>query len=227
MSQSNNNTPHQNPSLVTLSFLTVMAVLFIVVIGILPYRTSDRILAGTPTPTPDPNRQYQFGVTDYLTGNYPAALEDFTRAIDAQYSPMEEALYQRGLVYYTLSVQNEDVSAVDNSIADLEAAMALNANYFKIYPALGWSYYQKASFLTGDEQTTYYQKALDIFQQGAALYKKNGKTDAQIFDGLGWTNYKLGNLEVAIEFFKQAINFNPGLEDAQIGLNAAKADLEK
>ncbi|MCB9136013.1 MAG: tetratricopeptide repeat protein [Anaerolineales bacterium] len=227
MTQSNDNFSRQNPLFVTISFLVVMAVLFIVVIGILPYRTSNATLSGTPTVTPDPYRQYQFGVTDYLTGNYPAALEDFTRSIDAQYSPMEEALYQRGLVYYTISVQNEDESAADNSIADLEAAIALAPNYFKVYPALGWSNFQKASFATGDEQTAYYQKALDIFQQGAALYKKNGKTDAQIFDGLGWTNYKLGNLEVAIEFFMQAINFNPGLEDAQIGLNAAKADLGK
>lgn len=225
MSQSNDKIPQQNPSVVTLSFLAVMAVLFIVVIGILPYRASNTTLSGTPTPTPDPDRQYQFGVTDFLTGNNPAALEDFTRAIDAQYSPMEDALYQRGLVYYTISVQNEDALAADNSIADLEAAMALDANYFKVYPALGWSYFQKASFLTGDEQTATYQKALDIFQQGAALYKKNGKTDAQIFDGLGWTHYKLGNLQEAIDFFKQALNYNPELEDAQIGLNAAKADL--
>jgi hypothetical protein len=71
MAQSNNGKNNKNPTLITLAFLGLLAVLFVVVIGVLPYRNQ-------PSPAPlDPKRQFQFGVTDYLTGNYKAAIDDF------------------------------------------------------------------------------------------------------------------------------------------------------
>lgn len=227
MALSKQDAPQQNPTFVMLSFLVVMVVVFVVVLGILPYRNQTPLLAGTPTPTPEPNAQYQFGITDYLTGNYEAAIEDFTRAIDAQYTPLESAQYRRGLAYYSYSVANQDESAADHAIADLLAALELDPNVQEVYPALGWAYYQKATFYTDETQISYFQQAFDIFQQGLELNKKFGKTDPQIYDGLGWTYYRLGHPEEAIEHFKLALNFNPDLLDAQEGLNAAKAELGK
>jgi tetratricopeptide (TPR) repeat protein len=162
-----------------------------------------------------------------MAGNYKAAIEDFTRAIDAQYEPLESAEYERGLAYYSYSIATQDEASVDNSIADFQAALDLDPNYLEVYPALGWAYYQKASFYEQDEQSPYFQQAFEIFQKGLELNKKLGQTDAQIYDGLGWTYYKLGDDQNAIANFKLALNFSPELEDAQEGLNAATADLQK
>lgn len=230
MAQSNDRKTKANPALVTLAFLGVMAVIFVIVLGILPYRNQPSPgmnKAGSSTPSLDPNRQFQFGITDYLTGNYEAAIEDFTRAIDGQYMPLEQAIYRRGLAYYSYSIATQDEASVDSSIADLQAALDLDSSYLEVYPALGWSYYQKASFYKEEEQSPYFQRAFYIFQKGLELNKKLGQTDAQIYDGLGWTYYRLGNDQAAIDNFKLALNFNPEMEDAQEGLNAAKADLQK
>jgi len=221
MAQPNNGKNNENPTLITLAVLGLLAVLLVVVIGVLPYRSQ-------PTPAPlDPNRQFQFGTTDYLTGNYKAAIEDFTRAIDAQYAPLEKAEYERGVAYYSYSLATQDEASVDNSIADFQAALDLDPNYLEVYPALGWAYYQKASFYKQDKQSPYFQQAFGIFQKGLELNKKLGQTDAQIYDGLGWTYYKLGDDQDAIANFKLALNFSPELEDAQEGLNAATANLQK
>lgn len=230
MAQSNNGKTRENPTLVTLAFMGLLVVIVVVVIGILPYRNQPAPETnGTDgsTPAQDPNRQFQSGITDYLTGNYKAAIEDFTRAIDGHYTPLEQAQYRRGLAYYSYSMATQDETSVDNSIADLQAALDLDPNYLGVYPALGWAYYQKASFYKEAEQTPYFQQAFDIFQKGLELNKKLGQTDSQIYDGLGWTYYKLGNDQAAIDNFKLALNFNPDMEDAQEGLNAAKADLQK
>jgi tetratricopeptide (TPR) repeat protein len=221
MAESYNGKNNKNPTLITLAVLGLLAVLLVVVIGVLPY-------GNRPSPAPlDPNRQYQFGVADYLTGNYKAAIEDFTRAIDAQYVPLERAEFERGAAYYSYSIATQDEASLDNSIADFQAALDLDPNYVQVYPALGWAYYQKASFYKQDDQSPYFQQAFDVFQKGLELNKKLGHTDAQIYDGLGWTYYQLGDDQDAIANFKLALNLSPELEDAQEGLNAARADLQK
>jgi tetratricopeptide (TPR) repeat protein len=230
MAKSNDGKTKANRALVTLAFLGVMVIIFVVAIGILPYKNQPSPETnGTDSSTPalDPNRQYQFGVTDYLTGNYKAAIEDFTTAIDGHYTPLARAEYGRGLAYYYYSIDTQDEVSLDNSIADFRAALELDPNYTEVYPALGWAYYQRASFYKEEEQTPYFQQAFDVFQKGLELNKKLGQTDSQIYDGLGWTYYKLGNDQDAIDNFKLALQFNPDMEDAQEGLNAAKADLQK
>lgn len=218
----------RNSTLVTLAFLIVMGIVFVVVIGILPYQNQSPLTPnGTPTPTLDPNQQFQFGITAFFTGDYSAAIENFTQAIEAQYSPLEDVKYRRALAYYSYSIQKQDEISADNAITDLKEALELDPNYLEAYRALGWAYYQKASFYQAEDQTPYFQQALETFQKGLELNKKFGQTDSQIYNGLGWVNYQLGNYQEAIDHFKLALNYNPDLIDAQRGLNLAKAELEK
>src|SRR5262245_57627123 len=111
MAQSKDHKTRENPTLVTVVFLGALVIIFMVVLGILPYRTqTSSATEGTDgsTPTLDANRQYGFGITDYMAGDYKAAIEDFTRAIDAHYTPLARARYERGMAYYSYSTASQD-----------------------------------------------------------------------------------------------------------------------
>ena len=230
MLRSKDSRTKEHTTRTTLVFLAFLAVVFAVVIGVLPYMNLSlqaTKAVGTSTAPVNPAAHYQSGIRAYMAGNYKAAIDEFTQAIDQKYVPLERADLGRGQAYYSYGVDTHDEAMLDKAISDFEAAHDLNPQYLEVFSALGWAYYQKASFYKKEEQAPYLEQASDIFRQGLELNKKLGQTDIQIFDGLGWTDYSLGQYQDAVDYFKEALNYNPDLEDAQEGLNLAEAGLQK
>src|SRR5262245_49699441 len=131
MAPSNDDKNERNRTLITLAFMGVLIVFFVIVLGILPYRSKlspENNGTNSSSRARDAKQQYQFGITDYMSGNYKAAIDDFTRAIRGQYAPLEEATFRRGLAYYSYSTATQDEPSLDNSIADFRTVLELNPN---------------------------------------------------------------------------------------------------
>ncbi|MDH3376678.1 MAG: tetratricopeptide repeat protein [Gammaproteobacteria bacterium] len=105
-----------------------------------------------------------------------------------------ELLYARGLVAAQLNM-------LELHESDLRKLIARDPENAHAYNALGY---------TLADQTSRYDEALDLV--GKALELKPG--DPFIMDSMGWVQYRLGNIESAIDYLERALHSRPDAEIA-------------
>lgn len=105
-----------------------------------------------------------------------------------------ELLYARGLVAAQLNM-------LELHESDLRKLIARDPENAHAYNALGY---------TLADQTSRYEEALDLV--GKALELK--PDDPFIMDSMGWVQYRLGNIESAIDYLERALHSRPDAEIA-------------
>lgn len=213
--------------------------------------------SATPLPTDLPltdavsyfNRAQEY----YFKRDYERTLADYTKAIELNYDPLNEAYYNRGYVQY---VQQNYTPAIE----DFSQAIELN------YDPIGLPYYNRANahFYKGnnDQAIADYSKAIELeydplslpYNSRGLAYRKKGEYDNAIADytkaielkhePLIWPYFNRGNAyadkgdyERAISDYGEAIRLDPANANAyyQRGLAyklkgdtaAASADFQK
>ncbi len=113
----------------------------------------------------------------------PEALKVYDAALDA-HPDDPELLYARGL--HGAAMQRLDVLETD-----LGRLLELDPDHADALNALGYSL---------ADMTDRYQEALALIQRALALKPDEGA----ILDSLGWVHYRLGDLELALDYLRQA-----------------------
>lgn len=103
-----------------------------------------------------------------------------------------ELLYGRAMVA-------ESLNRLDLLEEDLRKILEYNPNNHAVLNALGY---------TLTDRTSRHQEALELIEKALAL-KPN---DPFYLDSLGWVHYRLGNLDRAVDYLKQASNLQHDVE---------------
>ncbi len=120
-----------------------------------------------------------------------AAFDLYTQALKENTENFD-LLYGRAMVA-------ESLDRLDVLEQDLNTILAKDPNNHQALNALGY---------TLTDRTDRHQEALILIKKAVAL-KPN---DAFYIDSLGWVYYRLGNLEKAVYYLKQAVALNPHVE---------------
>jgi tetratricopeptide (TPR) repeat protein len=119
------------------------------------------------------------------------------------------AAYDRGLqtlpddvrLLYARALLNDDLGHVDAAVRDLRRVLELKPDDANAMNALGY---------TLADRTDHKAEALELIQK--ALTLKPG--EPAIIDSLGWVQYRLGNLDQALEQLRRAYDKQPDAEIA-------------
>ncbi len=115
--------------------------------------------------------------------NRAAAMDLYNKAL-TESPEQRDILYARGLLFEKL----DDIAAAE---ADFRAILSQQPDHADTLNALGY---------TLADRTDRYAEALALIERAHQL-KPN---EAAIIDSLGWTHYRLGNFDKAIEYLQQA-----------------------
>lgn len=137
------------------------------------------------------------GLAEYEKGNYQKAIENYTRAIEANLR--EASLYNnRGLAYYSFE-------KYDKAISDYNRAIELEADYKDAYFNRGLAYFKKSS---SQEAISDLGKAIELDPKYADAYYNRGLGYNQSFH-----YYSKPFTEEAVDKFDRAVaDFNKVLE---------------
>jgi Flp pilus assembly protein TadD len=119
------------------------------------------------------------------------------------------AVYDRGLkalpddtrLLYARALLNDDLNHVDAAVRDLRRVLDLQPNDADALNALGY---------TLADRTDQQKEALDLI--GKALVLK--PNEPAIIDSMGWVQYRLGNLDEAVQQLRTAFAKQPDAEIA-------------
>jgi tetratricopeptide (TPR) repeat protein len=138
------------------------------------------------------------GMEQFSTGNYNAAIESFTKAIELDTS-LVDAYYKRGLAYF---YKGDNLLAIE----DFTEAIRLNPNYTE-------AYYERGR-VRAEERKVYEQaiedfsRAIDLNANFAEAYYERGRIHEKE------TRTKPKNVLAALEDYTQAIRLKPNFADA-------------
>ncbi len=178
------------------------------------------------------------GLVKYKAKNYPAALQDFNKAVELD-AKNEKALHNRGLVKYALKDYN-------GAIQDHTQAIALNPAYSNAYNDRGMIYYRQDNFAAALKD---YNKAIETDPQYFLAYKNRATVeyaqksydaadkdyakcielkadDADGYLGRGSIQTNLKNYAAAIKFYDKAIEYEPNNTVAVLNRGNAKYALK-
>jgi tetratricopeptide (TPR) repeat protein len=180
----------------------------------------------TPSPTMTANQHYQRGRSLADSGNYQAAVADYTRAIELD--PNDEVIVNsRGVAYYNLE-------EYDLALADYNRAIELDPNYVNAHNNRGIIYrnleeydlaladYTRAIELDPNHVLAYVNrgnvyKDLEEYDLALADYNRAIELDpnyASAYNNRGDAYYKLGNYQAAFADFNRAIELDPNYATA-------------
>ncbi len=144
------------------------------------------------------------GFYDYLAGLASRAPNkaDGLRIFDAVSRPDQE----RSNVAYTLAMMHEKAGQHQEMERILRALIARDSKHAHAYNALGYHFADRNERL--DEAKRLIEQALAI-----------APNDAHIIDSMGWVYFRLGNLELAEKYLRQAQRLQP---DAEISTHLAE-----
>lgn len=147
-----------------------------------------------PATTPDVAVRLIGAEIDILreAGRYEEAMEVATAALE-RLPEENDLLYARAMVA-------EKLGLLDQLERDLKQILARDPDNAHALNALGY---------TLADRTTRYQEALEYVQRALEL----APGEAAIVDSMGWVQYRLGNLEEALKYLRQAWEMN---QDAEI-----------
>lgn len=150
----------------------------------------------------------------YNQESYDEAIEQFTLAADLSVeNPAASTFLGRGYAHHA----NAFVSDKDKQ-AELYAAHTDLARAIEIEPDEPWSWYSMGSILQDADDATAestLRKAHDMFNGEVQLNSEN----ASAYEGLGWTHWRLNELDEALAAFDNALGSNA----RQIGAYQGKA----
>jgi tetratricopeptide (TPR) repeat protein len=102
---------------------------------------------------------------------------------------------------YARSLMAEKLGRIDQSEADLKQILASDPDNVQALNALGY---------TLADRTTRYKEALGYIQRALEL----SPDEPAILDSMGWVQYRLGNMEQAINFLRRAYKLDADPEVA-------------
>lgn len=151
---------------------------------------------------------YNTAMKEYNKGNYEDAAVAFEKAIRLK-DDLAEYYIDYGFCLIQLNRFDEAETMFQKAILDKENKI-VNRNNKKAYRGLGIAAYMQAD----------HQKALELFEKAINIHSLNDY-DMDIVSYMGSANLSLGNYEVAIENFTEAIAKNS--KDLGLLLSRAKA----
>jgi tetratricopeptide (TPR) repeat protein len=125
--------------------------------------------------------------------DYESAHQVYTKALDL-FQDNTDLLYARGL-------NAADLKRIDLLEDDLRKILASEPKHADALNALGYTLADQTDRL--DEAKEYIQQALALKPESPA-----------ILDSMGWVEYRLGNLDAALEFLNKAAEISPDAEIA-------------
>jgi tetratricopeptide (TPR) repeat protein len=128
---------------------------------------------------------------------------------DVQKYALAQEVYNQGLdlyednfdLLYARALNAADLGRVDILEQDLKRILEQQPDHADALNALGYTLADKTDRL--DEAKGYVQKALALKPDSPA-----------ILDSMGWVEYRLGNLQAALNYLQRAFNINPDAEIA-------------
>ena len=128
---------------------------------------------------------------------------------DVQKFALAQEVYNQGLdlyednfdLLYARALNAADMGRVDILEQDLNRILAEQPEHVDALNALGYTLADKTDRL--DEAKAYIQKALALKPDSPA-----------ILDSMGWVEYRLGNLQAALNYLQRAVNISPDAEIA-------------
>lgn len=150
----------------------------------------------------------------YNQAQYDEAIEQFTQATElSQDDPTASTYLGRGYAHQASAFLSDK-----DRQAELDAARTDIARAIEIAPDEPWSWYTMGGILQDAGDTTAentLRKALDMFNRAVELNDKN----ASMYEGLGWTHWRLNELDESLAAFDRALEANV----QQIGAYQGKA----
>lgn len=128
---------------------------------------------------------------------------------DVQKYALAQEVYNQGLdlyednfdLLYARALNAADLGRIDILEQDLKRILEQQPDHADALNALGYTLADKTNRL--DEAKGYVQKALALKPDSPA-----------ILDSMGWVEYRLGNLQAAVNYLQRAVNINPDAEIA-------------
>jgi WD40 repeat protein len=142
-----------------------------------------------------PQIYYYIGLAQSQLQQYQKAIQSYTEAINRN-SNYAEALYQRGLSYFK-------AESYDSSIADFTRFTELEDNKSEVYYYRGKAYFFAEKYRNAIQDLN---RTLDNLDN---LENLDVDSSAEIYDLMSVANFKLGNLQLAIQSCTQAIAHYP------------------
>ena len=195
--------------------------------------------ADAPYLTLGAEEYFRSGIKAGQRGQYPEAIEDYTKAIERK-SDYAEAYYFRGLTYHSKG-------EYDQAIKDFTEAIKRKSDYVEAFCFRGGTYYSKGEydqaikdFTEAIKRKSDYVEAFcfrgyayslqgkydrGITDLTEAIKRKSDYAEAYYFRGL--TYISQGKLDQAIKDFTEAIKLKPTLADAYYPRGLAWLYLQK
>ncbi|MEJ2250145.1 MAG: tetratricopeptide repeat protein [Candidatus Lokiarchaeota archaeon] len=139
---------------------------------------------------------YQKGKTQYNSGNYQEAIENFSKVLKSK--PNIPHVWKRlGICYLKLYDYDKAMDAFEHAL-EFESASE------SVYHNLGILFFRRKN----------YEKVLEIFSKAVEYFPEN----SLFWNNIGVVNSQLGNSDEALKAYKRALEINHKYESAWINL---------